>query len=390
MFEEAAKILDKAKVQAVITHSTHNRPSAFFSSILLRLGVKLDEHVETASTDGKSISINPHNIIDWGVNKTVGVLIHEVMHVAHGHHLRMGHRDPKLWNIACDYAINWLIKAAGYELPDGVLFKKEYEGLSAEEIYEIVKTNLSKAGSDGAGSNGDGGDNSSGGERYFGEVVPPKGEISEEIQKATQDWQNMVNQAAITQKMAGVVPGWLERFIGAVNESKHDWKELLAAWLKDIAGRSDYSWSRPNKRYAPHGLYLPSFTSDKGGSVVFIVDTSGSITQEELNYTAGEAQGLIDATKATLHVVYVDSEVASVDVFEPGEPIELNPMGGGGTDFIPGFEWIEEQGLNPHAVVYFTDGYCHSYPKEPSYPVLWLGTRKFTPPFGEFVLLNRD
>ena len=67
--------------------------------------------------------------------------------------------------------------------------------------------------------------------------------------------------------------------------------------------------------------------------------------------------------------------------------LTLHPKGGGGTDYRPVTAYVEEQGLNPACLVYLTDGCCDRYPEEPWYPVLWIGTCEFNPPFGEFVML---
>ena len=47
--------------------------------------------------------------------------------------------------------------------------------------------------------------------------------------------------------------------------------------------------------------------------------------------------------------------------------------GRGGTDFRPGFAWLDEQGIRPSVCLYLTDMLCSSYPDaEPAFPVLWV------------------
>jgi predicted metal-dependent peptidase len=95
--------------------------------------------------------------------------------------------------------------------------------------------------------------------------------------------------------------------------------------------------------------------------------------------------------KTALTVIYVDTEVRHVQEIEPDEPVKLELHGGGGTEFYPGFDYITEQGLEPKAIIYFTDGECDSYPEqEPDAPTLWIifDNKHFNPPFGEVLHIN--
>ena len=69
----------------------------------------------------------------------------------------------------------------------------------------------------------------------------------------------------------------------------------------------------------------------------------------------------------------------------------MNPVGGGGTDFRPVFEWVERQGVAPCCLVYLTDLLCNRFPDQtPDYPVLWVQTADYnvTAPFGEIVKMG--
>ena len=64
-----------------------------------------------------------------------GVLLHEGYHVILLHHIRMGNRNHKLWNIACDYAINnYIYDHTDFELPEGGLWDEKYDHMTAEKI----------------------------------------------------------------------------------------------------------------------------------------------------------------------------------------------------------------------------------------------------------------
>jgi len=119
------------------------------------------------------------------------------------------------------------------------------------------------------------------------------------------------------------------------------------------------------------------------------VDTSGSISDSEVNSFASEISAILADFDTTTHVVYCDTGVASVEQFQQSDlPLKLHPKGGGGTDFKPPFRWVNKKGIQPSCLIYFTDLLCSSYPPEPDYPVLWVDTAgRRTPPFGEVISL---
>ena len=95
---------------------------------------------ETMATNGAIILYNAHWVGGCTVQEIAGVLVHELLHIVNGHHLRRGHREPGRWNRAADYAINPLIIRMGYQLPAGVLIRDDFDGMSAERIYMILES----------------------------------------------------------------------------------------------------------------------------------------------------------------------------------------------------------------------------------------------------------
>jgi predicted metal-dependent peptidase len=191
-------------------------------------------------------------------------------------------------------------------------------------------------------------------------------------------------------KACGHEPANVDRPLSDSRETRQDWRTILRDF---IAARtpSDYRWSPPNRRYVASGLYLPSVDRTGLGTIVIAVDTSGSIGDEELEQFAGEISAIADeAQPEAIHVVYCDAAVQSSQQFGPSEAIHLDPKGGGGTDFRPVFEWVEENGIAPVCLIYLTDLCCHSYPPIPEYPVLWVTDSRRTAPFGETVRISLD
>ena len=99
----------------------------FFGSEVMRLKLELDSSIPTAAVNSKRIRFNPDFVEGLTDPELMGVLAHEVLHRAFGHHWRRDSRDPKEWNVACDYAINPILVKAGMTLPDGALLDSEYD-----------------------------------------------------------------------------------------------------------------------------------------------------------------------------------------------------------------------------------------------------------------------
>lgn len=406
---EASKMVTKARAGLVLD-------LPFFGSLALRLTIKEDPSCQTAWTDGRQLGYNPKWVESMSLDNVKAVLCHEVMHCAMQHQTRRQERDPIQWNMAADYAINPIVQDAGLKIPDGALLDPNYRGQSAEQIYAHLPRGGSRGGEgeqqDGSGSEQSQGGSGGQGQQQqqqpqqkpekkqpqqnvdpggMGEVRDAKtedGQIATEADKRQmeQEWKVAVAQAARQQKSCGPLPGELQRMVDEVVNPTVDWRELLRRFVNETA-REDYSWFPPNRRYIHQGIVLPSARSEKMGRIVVAVDTSGSIAQRELDQFAGELTAILEEYNADCKVIYCDSRVAGVDEYTSEElPLKMNPRGGGGTDFRPPFRHLEDEEEEPPCFIYFTDGYCSSFPDEPIYPVLWACTRKeFEPPFGEVI-----
>src|SRR5690606_28262733 len=279
-------------------------------------------------------------------------IAHEVMHTAMLHHTRRGHRAKGKWNKACGYAINTLLTEAGFKLPKGHLTNDLYRNTSAEQIYDLLP--VSEEQKDASGNN-DGG---------TGDVEDAPVETS--ILETESEVKQALVQSAMIAKRQGKLPAFIQRLIEDLLRPRIVWQEVLSRFLSETT-RNDYTWKRPSPRHIHCGLYLPSLESLEIGKVILLVDTSASIDHALLNQFAAEAQDIVTTFNLSLRIIYVDTIVQGVQEVEPDTPIHLTPHGGGGTDFRPGFTYIEENDLQPKVVVYLTDGECSRFPSEPEY-----------------------
>ncbi len=188
-----------------------------------------------------------------------------------------------------------------------------------------------------------------------------------------QAWDEAMHQALNIAKAEGKAPGRIEQTVKGAHAGTLDWRTLLRRYMTDAA-KSDYSWSLPNRRFIDSGLYLPAIRSEGIETIAVIVDTSGSLPAATLAAFWAELREVAAEIRPE-HVVVLQVDAALQDAAEyaPDElPEEIALKGRGGTDFRPGFEWLDEQGIQPAVCLYFTDMECSRYPEaEPPFPVIF-------------------
>lgn len=397
--------------------------SPFFGTLLMRLNFRPSSSFPTMATDGKSIFYNPTFVKSLNEPELRGVLAHECMHPALHHHVRRGSRSARRWNRACDYAINPLILDAGMTLPAGALVDDRFRGMSAEQIYNRLLEedgDSSQSGDPNQSANGNGGTGSNQGSSApdfntdqdgneqkgakseptapetpggFGQVIdagqgddPSRQLTPQEIQAEETEWSIAVEHAQDIAKARpqGKVPAGIERALSGARNATVNWREALRrAFYSTIP--SDYAWTHPNRRHVHNGLYLPGIVKEGIGDIAIAVDCSGSISSQQLGLFEEEVNSILSENPNRVHVLYFDAEIHRCDVYEQGQPIQLRPVGGGGTDFCPAFTYIEQNGIDLQTLIFLTDLWGAFPPSEPGYPVIWASTSDRVAPFGETI-----
>src|SRR5512143_3671075 len=88
----------------------------FFTALFYNLRVEQKPDLPaSAGTDGVTLYYNPEWFAKFDTTEAVFTLLHEIGHVILFHSLRRGARDPHKWNIACDHAVNLMLKEYGYK-----------------------------------------------------------------------------------------------------------------------------------------------------------------------------------------------------------------------------------------------------------------------------------
>ena len=375
----------------------------FYAVLLLQMKYSLDENCETAYTDGKRIAFNPDFMDNLTDSELDFVLMHEVLHVVLRHCDRT-QKDhiPELFNVACDIVVNSNILLSNdmdlstitigeygvsmHALPD------ESEGYlyTAEDAYRKLITEV-KAKS--AKSSGNGESN------FFDDHDKwqrMKGEDKDG--DASQDEQDEMNARLLNAyeavkalgKQAGNIPVGIERIIGELIRPQTDWRTVLNDFVQ--AEVNDYSLMPPDRRLQDQDFFLPDFNEkeDYVQDILFMIDTSGSMSEETVTACFSEIRGAIEQFNGRLagYLGFFDAAVVPPVEFSSVDELKLiKPKGGGGTSFACVFDYIrdEMQDRRPAAIVILTDGEA-PFPEESAsdgIPVLWVVTTDKEIPWGK-------
>lgn len=397
---EARDRLTAARIGLLLRH-------AFFGNLATRLQlVNADGWCETAATDGRKFYYNSRFITKLRVREVEFLVGHEVLHVVYDHMGRIETRDPQLFNIANDYAVNADLKR--HKIGEFItsvpcLYDAKYDGKSSEEIYEDLIKNAHKLNldalidqllddhldgdSDGDEDQGDGKPRSDGKTGGRPQMTPEEREqLRQEVKQAI--------VAAAQQAEAGTLPAGVERMVKDITDPTLPWRELIQTNLTSTI-KNDYSWARPSRRGWHTDAVMPGMTPGEEIDVDVAIDMSGSISDAQAKAFLGEIAGMMSSFDGyRLNVFCFDTEIYNPQTFssENMDTIEeYRPQGGGGTDFTVIFSHLRSEGREPKRLIVFTDGYpCGSWGDENYTDVTWVihGSKTIKPPFGSWAYFD--
>jgi predicted metal-dependent peptidase len=432
----------ETKLSAARTRLILDKP--FLGALVLRLPMQVAEPdwCPTTATDARTFFYNPDYIDTLSLEQTQFMLAHEALHCALSHFARRQHRVRHRWDLACDYAINPLLVDDGLSPPPNALLMPLYKGMTAEEIYPLLDDNdesetldthaydpdnqhqdqqrggmterdiseQQRRNEDSGQSQAEAGDSGQGqpkreqpnqdqpaaGRAGSEQSAQPQQEPAGAPQPLTPDeqetlqvqWQQRMAGAAQQAMQAGKLGGELKRMIDHLLQPQLPWRMLLARYMNSLS-RDDYSWSRPSRREGDY--IMPSLRSHQL-DVVVALDTSGSIKDDEVQEFIDEIDALKGQVRARVTLLPCDAALCAGApfYFEPWEQFcrPKHLAGGGGTSFRPVFQWVDQQGMRPDLLVYFTDADGDFPGDEPNYPVIWLVKGRASVPWGERIQLN--
>jgi predicted metal-dependent peptidase len=351
------------------------------------------------------------------------LVAHEICHFVFEHAARMGSREHMLWNIAADYAINLMLhyqfNNMKYIIKDIVFDDSwknggecKYDGLTAESIYEDLKNDKDnkfvKAMSSGNSpkdiivyvfdESESGGEGNLEGEIKYVEIrgrrvpLPNKaGKSSERISQEMKDHvRKAITEAFTISKSQGNLPANFERAIHKILKPKIDWFSALRQRLRHGVSRMekrDTTWMIPNRRFLGGDFIFPSNTGPESPKICYAIDTSGSMSQEDMTKGISELEEIRKRFNAKVYFLDCDANVYSSRWINPNEPLP-KLVGGGGTDFRPVFAHLNDKRIKPDYCIFFTDGYGEFGENQKGLNVLWVMTSNVVPPFGDVIRYN--
>lgn len=350
----------------------------FFGNMATRLRIQAaDDWLMTAAVDGRNLFFNTQFFNAMNNKEVEFVIAHEILHMVYDHLGRRDDRNPMLYNIAADYIVNNLLVRDRIGTKPRVVdcyqdFK--YDKWTSEEVYDELFKQAKKNGEEFVKQlgemldehldlEGDGTEDGDG--KVNGRPKYSKAEldqIKDEIKEA------MLQAASAAG--AGNLPGEIARMIKEITEPKMDWRQLLRQQIQSTI-RSDYTFSRPNRKGWHTGVVLPGMNFAETIDICIALDMSGSIGNDQASDFLGEIKGIMDEYKDyQIKLWCFDTKVYNEQDFSAdcGEDLtEYKLKGGGGTDFMCNWTYMKEQGIQPKKFIMFTDGYAWNSWGDPEY-----------------------
>lgn len=400
----------------------------FYGLLLMHMIYAVSEEIETACTDGVRITFGIDFLDSLSDSELDFVMMHEILHVVLQHCFRGNVEDPEAYNIAADIVVNSNImlengmKASSITLskygtsmhvaPDG----KEGHEYTAEQVYVMLPKNLNKKGNNKSHGSADGrakkGNNKSPGSA----VGRAKKEISKEQHQPVRVWDDHSRWGKYEEddtlrdvwlkrfedaaeaieirdpsNARGLLPAFAERILKELKKSQTDWRTILNDFVQEEV--VDYSFAPPDRRFDDSPFFLPDFNGkeDRVEDILFMIDTSGSMSDDMIAAAYSEVKGAIDQFNGKLKgwLGFFDAAIIKPQPFSDENEFKIiKPAGGGGTDFQIIFEYVFHHMSDklPASIIILSDGDA-PFPQEKlagGIPVLWLlNNEEVNPPWGK-------
>lgn len=358
----------------------------FYGLLLMHMIYTLDENTTTAYTDGIRIAFSPEFLESISDSELDFVMMHEILHVVLRHCQRSSDNDPERYNIAADIVVNSNIMLENGGSLSSITLAEYGESMhiapngkegylyTAEEIFEMLPPTPEFLKSNQSESGGAWDDHS-------------KWEKSEGDSTHRDVWVKRFAEACEAMEIRdpsnarGTLPLFAQRLLKQLREPQTDWRSILNEFVQMEV--NDYSFSPPDRRFQDSPFFLPDFNeineTDRVEDILFMIDTSGSISDDMIAVAYSEIKGAIEQFDGKLKgwLGFFDAAIIEPQPFSNFEEfIVIRPAGGGGTDFEIIFEYVNKfmEEKPPASIIILTDGYA-PFPDEKiakNIPVLWL------------------
>ena len=373
-------MMDKAQSLSKISKDLMLK-EPYYGFFLIMLNKVWRKDLPTAGVSKQNINyqlaINEEFWTGLSDDHKMGLLKHELLHIAFGHLTSFSSfSNKKLANVAMDMEINQYIEDSW--LPEGGIRIEDYEDLKLDKkagcryYYDQLLRLQDEKDKNGTTGNdamdklldnvasGDVPDHSTW-EEFDDMTDAEKKLIEKQVQKILQDAKEQ------TVKKRGNVPGEIEGLI-VVEEftaPKFDWK----GYLRRFTGVSTKVFTKKirrkeNRRYEDN----PGLKIKMRQHMLLAIDTSGSVSDTELAEFMNEIHNIYKVG-VDITIVQCDTSIKSIEPYRGKN--EISVLGRGGTEFDPVLDYYNANLKKYTSLVYFTDGECYTSVK-PKGKVLWV------------------
>lgn len=373
--------------------------SPLYASLMMSFRCEVDASLGVGTsvlawTDGRSIRVCPSKLVD--ARMIVPLLAHELNHIffhATRNFLRE-YKNDKLVREACEVEADMHIPLSfGQVVPESgrsvlVGYLRDHGVVTFEKIYLWLAAQEEREKAEGEGklegnsellceANGWGTDEFD----PIGGTEEARVEIVERVLRAVEG-----------NRIIGSLSNAHAIHLDKLRSPRLNWKQLLRSLWKSKVGPYDMDPTRISTTYLRLGLKLPPIGRVPGApDVVLVVDCSGSMLGNPLKLVLSEIRGLAGLV-SDVDILFVDTEIVRAVCLKEVTDAEVfglagTLVGGGGTDFRPAFEWVQQERRTPSLLVYLTDLWGIYPDRAPRYDVLWVvpHDEELVVPFGRVV-----
>lgn len=381
--------------------------SGFYGLLLMHMVYAIDENCETAATDGRRIFFGPKFLDELGDRELDFIMMHEILHVVLQHCFRQGDRDNERFNIACDIVVNSNILLSESMDPKAITLQKygasmhlapngkEGCAYTVEQVYNMLPPCADRKPKPGQKH----------GKPQNADTVwddHTRWGMDAENEALRDVWTKRFEDACAAVSIRdpsgqnGRLPLFAERLLMKLKKPQTDWRLILQDFIREEI--VDYSFTPPDRRFCESPFFLPDFNdkADFAEDILFVIDTSGSMSDDGITAAYAEVKGAVDQFDGKLKgwLGFFDAAVVAPKPFSDEADFKaIKPAGGGGTDFQVIFEYVKThmQEKPPACMIILTDGLA-PFPDERQaggIPVLWLlNNDEVTPPFGRIARIT--
>ena len=417
-----AAISEDARLRVMAARIVAQARWPYLSTLLFNLKIVESSQLPTlAVDDGWRMYYSPDFVMEQSAEALATMVLHEALHCVnqHGPRFRALSQSRHLhvtWNFAGDVGINHVLDRA--QMPWGDFEPLRFTHLSKFDVNPEMGT-----------------------EKIFFTIVEYYNQHPEEVDQFTDcgsiiggeardyeisrshsdnpaiksDQQDVIRDQVAQEilkhayaKGIGSIPGELLRWAQELLEPTIDWRKALAGAfrtsLATVLGRRDYVYTRPSRRQSAmrignHEIILPSMRKPAPPAIAIIVDTSGSIGNDEITLFLSEVDGIVKANGISQGVTIIpcDADIGEIQKLRSrGAITTLKLTGGGGTDMGVGIAAAGKLRPTPKIVIVLTDGFTPwptSLPKGVETLIVCLTAEESlntTPNWAKTILIEKD